>query len=434
MTKEDALHLQIKSRFTDFLKAAELPYWEPALTVCPHCGQHAGILMDFMWSCQHCNRRCDVVDYVMALEHLETKLAAIKRVCRALQIKVTTLEVISADELMDKQFENTGALIDGFIGRGVYLLAGSPKIGKSWLVLWLARRVCLGEDVWEFKSRQCDVLYISLEDPERRIQSRVAEITRGETGNLWFATETELMGKGFEEQITGFLFEHPSVKFIIVDTLQKVRQLRADQYSYAGDYEVFSHMNSLADRFGITILLVHHTRKAGAADPFSMISGTTGLSGGVDGSLVMIKDERMDNRAKLYITGRDTLDMQLELLFDRTSSTWQFLGYGGQERIQKRDRLLGEVNDFLIDEGPFHGTASELLTLLSARTELQIKSANALTRLLNPQKSLLQYEYGILYNFERTGKERTLHLTRIPDDDSDDILTPGADTVTIVPA
>ena len=140
----------------------------------------------------------------------------------------------------------------------------------------------------------------------------------------------------------------------------------------------------------------------------------------------------MDNRAKLYITGRDTLDMQLELLFDRTSSTWQFLGYGGQERIQKRDRLLGEVNDFLIDEGPFHGTASELLTLLSARTELQIKSANALTRLLNPQKSLLQYEYGILYNFERTGKERTLHLTRIPDDDSDDTLTPGADTVTTV--
>jgi len=44
---------------------------------------------------------------------------------------------------MDNQFENTGALIDGFIGRGVYLLAGSPKIGKSWLVLWLAHTVYL---------------------------------------------------------------------------------------------------------------------------------------------------------------------------------------------------------------------------------------------------------------------------------------------------
>ena len=432
MAKEQSLCDQVKYRLVDFLKAAELPLWEPELTLCPHCGGHAGICEKIFWSCQDCHKHGNAVDYVMALEHLDTEWAAVKRICRTLQIKVTALDVIHADELMDKQFENTGALIDGFIGRGVYLLAGSPKIGKSWLVLWLAHRVCLGEDVWEFKSRQCDVLYISLEDPERRIQSRVAEITRGETGNLWFATETELMGKGFEEQITGFLFEHPSVKFIIVDTLQKVRQLRADQYSYAGDYEVISQMKSLADRFGITILLVHHTRKAGAADPFSMISGTTGLSGGVDGSLVMIKDERMDNRAKLYITGRDTLDMALELIFDRASSTWQFLGYGGKERVQKRDRLLSEVNDFLTDEGSFHGTASELLTLLSARTELQIKSANALTRLLNPQKSLLQYEYGILYNFERSGKERTLHLTRIPDDDSDDTPTPGADTVTTV--
>ena len=432
MTKEQSLRSQIKSRFVDYLKAAELPYVHPELTNCPHCNQHASVIQNWMWLCPECHTHGDVVDYVMALEHLDTEWTAIKRICRTLQIKITSLDVIHADELMDKQFENTGSLIDGFIGRGVYLLAGSPKIGKSWLVLWLAHRVCLGETVWDFKTRQCDVLYISLEDPEQRIQSRVAEITRGETGNLWFATETELMGKGFEEQICGFLMEHPSVKFIIVDTLQKVRQLRTDQYSYAGDYEVISQMKSLADRFGITILLVHHTRKAGAADPFSMISGTTGLSGGVDGSLVMIKDERMDNRAKLYVTGRDTLDMELELIFDRSSSTGQFLGYGGKERVQKRDRLLSEVNDFLIDEGSFHGTATELLTLLSARTEIQIKSANSLTRLLNPQKSFLQYEYGILYNLERTGKERTLHLTRILNDDSDDTPPPGADTVTIV--
>jgi len=434
MTKTESLHQQIRPRFVEYLKAAGLQYMEPALTACPHCGRNADILMGSRWSCRHCEKYGDVVDYVMAHDHLNSETDAIKKICRTLQIKITSLDVISADELMDKQFESIGYLIDGFMGRGVYLLAGSPKIGKSWLVLWLAHRISLGEDIWGFKTRQCGVLYISLEDPERRVQSRVAEVTRGETGNLWFATEAELIGKGFEEQVVGFLTEHPDVRFIIVDTLQKIRQVRTDQYSYSRDYEVISMMKSLADRFNITILLVHHTRKAGASDPFSLISGTTGLSGGVDGSLVMIKDDRMDNRAKLYITGRDTLDMELELIFDRASSTWQFLGYGGKERVQKRDRLLSEVNNFLIDEGQFHGTASELLTLLSARTELQIKSANALTRLLNPQKSMLQYEYGILYNFERTGKERTLHLTRIINDDGDDILPPGTDTVTIVTA
>ena len=432
MTKEETLHLQIKSRFTDFLKAAGLPYWEPALTVCPHCGEHAGILMDFMWSCQHCNKRGDVVDYVMALEHLDSKLAAIKRVCRALQIKVTTLEVISASDLMDMEFEPHNMLIERLIGRGVYLIAGAPKIGKSWLMLWLAHCVSTGTKVWDFPTQQSDVLYISLEDPRQRIQSRVAEITRGETGNLWFATETELMGKGFEEQITGFLIEHPAVKFVIVDTLQKVRQMRADQYSYAGDYEVISQMKSIADRFGITILLVHHTRKSGAADPFALISGTTGLSGGVDGSLVMVKADRQDNLATLYATGRDTLDMELELMFDEDTSTWQFLGHGGKERIQKRERLLNELNDFLTDTGPFHGTASELMAQLCARSDIQIKSPNALTRQLNPYRALLEFEYGIRCELERNAKGRTLHLTKIKNDDSDDTPTLSTDTVNTV--
>lgn len=103
-----------------------------------------------------------------------------------------------------------------------------------------------------------------------------------------------------------------------------------------------------------------------------------------------------------------------------------------QDRRQRGERPLSEVNEHFIEEDDFHGTASELLAKLSARTDLNIKSANALTRRLNPQKSMLRYEYGILYNFERTGKERTLHLTRIPDDDSDDTLPPVTDTVICV--
>lgn len=422
MTKEESLYLQIKPRFIEYLKAASYPYWEPELTICPNCGEYASIIMEYMWSCPHCKHHGDVVDYVMAADHLESKRGAIKRICRVLQIKVTTLEVVSAADLMDRQFENTDTLIEHLLGSGIFLLAGPPKIGKSWLVLWLAHRVCLGESVWDFKTRKCDVLYISLEDPERRIQLRVAEITHGETGNLWFATEAELLGNGFEEQLVAFIIEHPTVKFIIIDTLQKIRQVRASQYSYAGDYEVISQMKSLADRFRITILLVHHTRKAGATDPFSAISGTTGLTGGVDGALVLLKDDRMDDRAKLYVTGRDLLDMELDLLFDRNTTTWQFIGYGQKERIQKRDQLLTEINNYLIEAGTFCGNASQLLEELSRRGNLQIKSPNALTRLLNPQKSFLQYEYGIYYKSERSGKERTIYLTKLSGDGSDDIV------------
>jgi len=335
-------------------------------------------------------------------------------------------------QAMDKQFDTNNWLIEHLLGKGLYLLAGAPKIGKSWLILWIAHQVSIGEKVWDFNTRQCDVLYISLEDPERRLQARIAKVSGGETGNILMINDAEVLGNGFEEQIKNQINNQPTIKFVIVDTLQKIRKIFSTQCSYADDYDIGGKLKALADQLDITILVVHHTRKASAADPFSQISGTTGLSGSADGSLVLIKNDRMDHSAKLYATGRDILDMELDLLFDPDTATWQFLGYGRKESFQKRDLLLSTIKQFIEDKGPFHGTASELLTLLSARTELQIKSANALTRLLNPQKSLLQYEYGILYNFERTGKERTLHLTRISNDDSDDILTPGTDTVTIV--
>lgn len=422
MTKEQALHLQVKNRFVDYLKVAGLPYWEPALTICPHCGEHAGILMDFMWNCQYCNQRGDVVDYVMAKNHLETKMAAIKMICRTLHIKITELEVMSADELMDMQFTGTGVLIDRLIGKGVYLLAGAPKIGKSWLVLWLAHQVSRGAAVWDFETRKSDVLYISLEDPRQRIQQRLADITGGETGRIWFATEAELMGEGFEEQLTNFLREHEDVRFVIIDTLQKVRQMNANTYTYAGDYEIITHMKTIADNFDISILLVHHTRKSGSSDPFATISGTTGLSGGVDGSMVLLKPERQDNMATLSVTGRDMLDQELHLEFDKTRKQWRLLHGSVNGKAEKRSELLTAVYEFVTEQGDFHGTATELFSLLSQKQELPVKQPNALSRMLNPVTAILEQDYGIRYRNERTGETRKIHLERIEqaDDDSDD--------------
>ena len=95
MTKEQSLCDQVKYRLVDFLKAAELPLWGTELTLCPYCGGHVGICENIFWSCPVCNKRGNAVDYVMALEHLDTEWAAVKRICRALQIKITAVPHIS---------------------------------------------------------------------------------------------------------------------------------------------------------------------------------------------------------------------------------------------------------------------------------------------------------------------------------------------------
>ena len=82
-------------------------------------------------------------------------------------------KIITAAELMDMQFLPRSTVVDGMLPAGCYILAGAPKVGKSWLVLWLAVMVARGEPVWDMATRQGHTLYLCLEDSVLRIQNRL---------------------------------------------------------------------------------------------------------------------------------------------------------------------------------------------------------------------------------------------------------------------
>ena len=137
---------------------------------------------------------------------------------------------------------------------------------------------------------QGTVLYLALEDDFQRIQSRMFRMYGVEdTSDLHFATAAGKVGNGLDEQLANFMREHPDTKLIIIDTMQKIRETGGEAYSYASDYEIIGKLKAFADRYGICLLTVHHTRKQPAGDAFEMISGTTGLLGCADGSLLMQK-------------------------------------------------------------------------------------------------------------------------------------------------
>ena len=406
----ELLRAEVKFRFIEYLKASRSPYYEPALTVCPCCGEHAGILSDIMWNCPKCGGRGDVVDFAKAAHGYRTEAEAIKHVCRVLGIKICFLDTITADDLMDMQFPDNQELIEKILGKGLYLLVGASKIGKSWLVLWMAHCVSLGEPVWEMKTRKCDVLYLSLEDTYQRLQRRLVEVSGGETGSLTIATDAELLGSGLEEQLTNYLHDHPNTKFVIIDTLQKIRQLKSDAYSYAGDYATLAALKQIADRFDLTILLVHHTRKQEADDAVDKISGTTGLIGCADGSLILEKEERLGTRGSLTVTSREHPDMKLLLDFDRDEKKWKFLSFADAQQEEPEDPILAVVSAFLRENGNWKGTATELLdSLLKINPALYAKP-NSLVRKLNAKSKELHERYGICYTGQRVENVKYLIL------------------------
>ena len=231
--------------------------------------------------------------------------------------KTEKLNTVNGEELLSTLLRSPGFIVDTLLGQGLHILAGSPKVGKSWLALWLAVTVAKGEAVWNMESKQGTTLYLCLEDSLLRIQNRLLEVTEDVPANVHFCTESARIGHGLEKQLEDFLAVHPDTVLIIIDTLQMARG--AYDQNYANDYRDLSSLKKLADVHGIAILLIHHLRKEPSDDVFSRISGTTAISGAVDTSLTLVETERGRGEATLYCIGRDIEYGELELERDENN-------------------------------------------------------------------------------------------------------------------
>ena len=232
-----------------------------------------------------------------------------------------------------------------------------------------------------------------------------------DTGSLHFATSAAKIGAGLDEQLENFIRDHPDTRLIIIDTLQKIRESGGESYSYASDYEIVGKLKTFADKHGICVLIVHHTRKQPSGDSFEMISGTTGLLGCADGSMLMQKKKRTSLEATLEIVGRDQPDQILYLTKDPDTQIWNLDHTETELHKEPPDPVLAAINQLLTDNLPqWQGSATELSAAI--HTDLQ---ANALTKRLNVQAGKLLDEYGIQYENTHSRNGSCIQLRRLPD-------------------
>lgn len=88
------------------------------------------------------------------------------------QMSPSYLKTVSMSELYDTVFNVQTPLIDGLLQRGTYIFAGSPKVGKSFMMVQLAYHISTGTPLWGYKVQKSTVLYFALEDDYPRLQER----------------------------------------------------------------------------------------------------------------------------------------------------------------------------------------------------------------------------------------------------------------------
>ena len=322
------------------------------------------------------------------------------------------LHTVSMNELYNTVYQSKPPIIDGLLYPGTHLFVGAPKLGKSFFMAQLAYHVSTGIPLWDYPVRKGRMLYLALEDDNKRMQTRLFRMFGVEgVDNLHLAFTANNLNNGLDKQIEGFMQEHPDTKLIIIDTLQKVRESGGDNYSYANDYQIITRLKQFSDSYGICLLLVHHTRKQQADDKFDMISGTNGLLGAADGAWLLQKEKRTSNNAMLDISGRDQQDQRLYLTRDTERLTWQLEKAETELWKEPPDPVLDAVATIVNSEQPeWIGSPTELVEKLG----IDMKP-NALTMRLNVNAGRLQNEYSICYENSRNHNGRFIKLSFITD-------------------
>ena len=324
------------------------------------------------------------------------------------KIDPSYMKTVTMQELYQDIYSKKPPVIEGLLYQGTYLFVGSPKIGKSFFMAQLAYYVSTGTPLWDYPVKKGTVLYLALEDDYRRLQERMYRMFGTDsTENLYFSVSSKPLGNGLTDQLSGFIREHPDTTLVIIDTLQKIREVDSDSYSYAKDYEIINQLKQFSDSWGICLLLVHHTRKQKSSDNFDMISGTNGLLGCADGAFMLYKETRTSNKATLEISGRDQQDQKIHLIRDEEKLCWNFEKAETELWKEPPEPLLECIANLVTEKNPtWQGTATELIEKLG----LDMKP-NVVSLKLNVNAGRLMNDYGIRYTNQRNHSGRMIFFS-----------------------
>ena len=306
------------------------------------------------------------------------------------------LQTVDGETLMSQPLRPLNFVVDGLLAQGLHILAGSPKVGKSWLALWLAVTVAKGDAVWGMPTKRGTTLYLCLEDSTLRIQNQLLEITEDAPANVHFCTESLILGRDLEEQLKAFRTGHPDTVLVIINTLQMVRGVHCDN-ACSNDYRDLSALKRIADGHGIALLLIHHLRKELADDVFSRIFGTAAMGGAVDSSFTLVEDKRGSGKAKLSCVGRDIEYRELELARNG-DNVWELVADSREQPERWGDGVVFLLSALMESRAEFIGTPTELMNLIDLAGTQGVTSKTVSGRILQNIETLsecvLNSHYG----------------------------------------
>ena len=268
-----------------------------------------------------------------------------------LQFEQQKLESYTALELSKMEIEPVKWFIPGFLPSGLTILAGPPKIGKSFFCWNMALAVAYGGTAFSsvIIREKHNVSYLSLEDPPALLKDRLSMISDGDDLPANLHIINDMQGKKLDAvglKIAGQHLDETNSELLIVDTWMHVSpDMNVKGTAYDIDYNALIPIQQFAHRRNMAVLLVTHTRKAADIDNvFNQIQGSVGMQAACDTLMMLSHDS---GSKTLHLSGRRIENNQFAFTIE--NGIWKLEGdaeeYHGSELRREIISLLKEVGD-----------------------------------------------------------------------------------------
>ena len=265
-------------------------------------------------------------------------------------MKMSTKKIITGSELSMKEIAPTKWIIPSLLPEGLLILAAPPKTGKSFLALNLAISVASGSRFLKhYKMKQRNVLYISFEDSEARIQERLITITESQQidppKNLFISTDLPKISNKNLNELENIIVERQAELVIIDPYAVGIKRNERSQNVYYDDYNSNSPLSNFAKKLNVCLLIIHHTNKENKGKGLTKVSGSYGFTAAADTVWILNEDGRYH---KLEIEGKDIEKRNLQLDFDGETYLWSLIGYDNTTYMTPEQK---EIYNLLKAEG-----------------------------------------------------------------------------------
>lgn len=247
-------------------------------------------------------------------------------------------------DLLKQQFDPLSYLVDGIIARGhLAMFGGRPKSGKSFLGLQLAQAIDTGKPFLGRNTQQGRVLYIALEDGERRVHQRGQLLGwRPQQAAVLFDIARFDGDGGPGPGVAQIAQLAPTYQLVIIDTLIATLSGRANENDNTTMGAIVNELARVAHDTNTAILLIHHTSKGAAENIFDLFRGASALRGGYDVGM-MLERKQNEREALLHLESRDVDCASLTIRQSDNGAGWEALGNGAEIVTIRAGRRIVEA-------------------------------------------------------------------------------------------